>query len=153
MPFILKELLFAAGAVGLSLLFIVQSFKLTDSAAMMPRLMAGLIIVLSVVMAAQGLAARRRMLLAGQKEEIPYVNIPRVLTFLVFIIAYVFSMDIVGYFIATPVFIVGSYLYLRALNLRQSLLVALAFCALVYGVFVRILYLPVPWGLLENILE
>jgi hypothetical protein len=153
MPFIIKELLFAAGAVALSLLFIVQSFRLTDSAALVPRLMAGLIIVLSIVMVAQGVAARRRMLLAGQKEEIPYINIPRVLIFLVFIIAYVAFMDIVGYFIATAVFIVGTYLYLRAFTLRQSLLVALAFCALVYGVFVRLLYLPVPRGLLETILE
>ncbi len=152
MPLILKEILFAGGAAALSLLFILQSLKLPDSAALMPRLLAALIIIMSVAMVFQGLSAHKRMAQAGQKEEIPHINVALVATFLGFIIAYVFAIELLGYFIATPIFIIGSYLFLRAMNLRNAILVALGFCVLVYGVFVKILYLPVPLGLLETIL-
>lgn len=152
MPFILKEILFAAGAAALSLLFLIQSLKLPDSPALMPRILASLIIVLSAAMVWQGLRAHQKMVQSRQKEEIPYINIPLVTTFLFFIVAYVFSIESVGYFIATPLFIIGTYLFLRAMKLRNAIFVALGFCVLVYGVFVKILYLPVPLGLLENIL-
>ena len=152
MPFLLKEILFATGAAALALWFIVDSQKLIDSAAMMPRILATLIIVLSVVMVGKGWIERRRMLKAGQKEEIPYINIPRVTLFVIFILAYVLCIEPLGYFIATPIFIIGTYLYLRALSLGRSLLVMLAFCALVYGLFVRFLHLPLPMGLFETLL-
>ena len=151
MPFILKEILFACGAVALSLLFIVQSFKLTDSSALMPRMLAVLIILLSVVMILQGFAARRRMIKAGQREEIPAINVPLVTLFLIFIVAYVVLIEVIGYFVATPLFIIGTYLFLKAMKPRNAVLVAAGFCALVYGVFVKMLHLPVPLGLLENI--
>ena len=152
MPFVVKEILFALGAIGLSLLFILNSGSLPGTAALMPRILASLIIALSLGMIWQGLAAQKRMVAAGQKEEIPYINVKLVSLFLCFIIAYVVFMDILGYFIATPLFIVGTYMYLRALSVKNALLVAAGFCALVYGVFVKVLYLPVPLGLLENFL-
>ena len=152
MPFILKEILFAAGAAALSLLFIVQSFKMSSSAALMPRILAGFILVMSAAMVWQGLRAHQRMVRAGEKEDIPYINVPLVASFLVFIIAYVLLIEFLGYFIATPLFIIGTYLYLRALSFRNAILVAIGFCILVYGVFVKVLYLPVPLGLLETIL-
>ena len=150
MPFILKEILFAAGAVALSLLFIVQSFKLPDSAALLPRMLAGLIMGLSVIMVCQGLIAHRRMAKACLTEEIPVINVKLVTLFVIFIVAYVALIEPLGYFIATPLFIIGTYLYLRATNLKNAIIVTVGFCALVYGVFVKVLYLPVPMGLLEN---
>jgi uncharacterized membrane protein YidH (DUF202 family) len=151
-PLILKEILFAAGAMAFSALFIVQSFKFSDSAALMPRILASLIIVLSVAMTYQGYRARQRAARAGEKEEIPHINVPLVATFLAFIVAYVLLIGILGYFVATPLFLIGTYLYLRAMSLRSAIIVACGFCALVYGVFVKVLHLPVPLGLLETIL-
>ena len=150
MPFVLKEILFVLGSIGLSLLFLIYSVGLPDSAALMPRILATLIIVLSLGMAWQAIAAHKRMVEAGQREEIPFINIKLVSLFLVFIIAYIALIDVLGYFIATPLFIVGTYMYLRALSVKGALLVAAGFCVLVYGVFVKVLYLPVPMGLLEN---
>lgn len=152
MPFILKEIFFAAGAAALSLLFIIQSMKLPSSAALMPRILASFIIVLSAAMVWQGLRAHRRMVQAGEKEVIPYINVPLVSMFLAFIVAYVFLIEVLGYFIATPLFLIGTYGFLRAMKLRNAILVAAGFCVLVYGVFVKILYLPVPLGLLEKFL-
>ena len=151
-PFMLKEIFFAAGAAALSLLFIVQSFKLPDSAALLPRILAVLIITLSIVMVFQGLAARRRMIQAGRREEIPVINVKLVTLFLIFIVGYVALIDVLGYFIATPLFIIGTYLFLRALSPWNAILVAAGFCALVYGLFVKVLHLPVPLGLLEKVL-
>lgn len=138
--------------MALSALFLVQSLRLTDSAALMPRILACLIIVLSAAMIRTGLRAHRRMAKAGKKEEIPYINVPLVSLYLVFIIAYVLLIETLGYFIATPLFLVGTYMYLRAMKLQSAIVVALGFCILVYGVFVKVLYLPVPLGLLETIL-
>lgn len=138
--------------MGLSLLFIINSFKMPSSAAMMPRILAGLIMLLSVSMVFQGLAAHQRMVKAGEREVIPEINVKLVSLFLLFIVAYVFFIEILGYFVATPLFIIGTYMFLKAMKLRDAILVAAGFCALVYGVFVKVLYLPVPLGLLENIL-
>jgi hypothetical protein len=149
---VLKEILFAAGAVGLALLFIIQSRNLTASAAMLPRLLAGLIIVLSGLMALSAVRAHQRMVRAGEVEPVDVIDVRRVCLFMVIIIAYVTLMEPLGYFVVTPLFIVGTYMYLRALSLKWSLLVALGFCVLVYGVFVKVLYLPVPLGLLEPLL-
>jgi hypothetical protein len=151
-PFILKEILFAGGAMALSLLFIVQSLKMADSAALMPRMLAVLIMLLSVIMVMQGLAARRRMIRDGRKEEIPVINVTLVTLFLFFIAAYVVLIEVLGYFVATPLFVVGTYMFLRAMKLRNALFAAAGFCALVYGVFVTLLHLPVPLGLLEHVL-
>ena len=151
MPFIFKEILFACGAVALSLLFIIQSFKLTDSAALMPRMLAVLIILFSAIMVVQGVIARWRMIKAGQKENIPPINVTLVTLFLIFIVAYVALIEVLGYFVATPLFIIGTYFFLKAMEPRNAVLVAAGFCALVYGVFVKVLHLPVPLGLLERI--
>jgi hypothetical protein len=114
-------------------------------------MLAVLIMLLSAVMLFQGLAARRRMIGAGQKEVIPVINVPLVSLFLIFILAYVALIEPLGYFIATPLFIIGTYMFLKAMSLRNALLVAAGFCALVYGVFVTALHLPVPLGLLEHL--
>ena len=152
MPLVVKEVLFALGAIGLSLLFIINSTSLPNSAAMMPRLLASFIILLSAGMIWQGVSAHKRMVQAGKKEEIPFIDVKLVTMFLFFIIMYISLIEVLGYFIATPLFIVGTYMYLRALSIKGALLVAVGFCVLVYGVFVKVLYLPVPLGLLETIL-
>ena len=152
MPFVLKEILFVVGAICLSLLFLFYSMDLPSSAALMPRILASMIILLSLGMAWQGIAAHKRMINAGEREEIPVINVKLVSLFLGFIVAYIALINVLGYFVATPLFIVGTYMYLRALSVKGALLVAAGFCILVYGVFVKVLYLPVPLGLLENIL-
>lgn len=148
-----KESLFAAGAVGLSLLFITQSRKLTDSAAMLPMLLAWIIILLAGLMLLEAWREHRRALLSGKKPVVSPVNVPRVTIYLGMIVLYVVLVEPLGYFIATPVYIVVSYMFLRALGLLWSLAVALGFSALVYGLFVTILHLPVPLGLLEKLME
>ncbi len=152
MPRVLKELLFACGAVGLALLFIIQSFNLSLSAAFFPRLLAGLIIFLALLMVLNALREQKRMQLAGEVEVVEPINIQLVCIFMGIIIAYVALVEPLGYFIATPLFIVGSYLFLRALSLKWALLVAAGFCVLVYGVFVTVLHLPVPLGIMEPFL-
>ncbi len=139
--------------MGLSLLFITQSRKLTDSAAMLPMLLAWIIILLAGLMLLEAWREHRRALLSGKKPVVSPVNVPRVTIYLGMIVLYVVLVEPLGYFIATPVYIVVSYMFLRALGLLWSLAVALGFSALVYGLFVTILHLPVPLGLLEKLME
>ena len=154
MSHLFKESLFAVGAVGLSLLFIIQSQKLTNSAAMLPRLLAWIIMLLSVLMLFAAVREHKLALLNPKAQDPgPPVEVKRVCIYMAMLIGYVALVEPLGYFFATPLYIVSSYLFLRALGLMASLAVAVGFSALVYAVFVCILHLPVPLGILEKFLE
>ena len=153
MSHLFKESLFAAGAVALSLLFIIQSRSMTASAAMLPRLLAWIIIVLAALMLFAAVRAHKLELLKPAKDSGPPVEVKRICIYMAMLVGYVALVEPLGYFFATPLYIVTSYLFLRALGLMASLAVAVGFSALVYGVFVAILHLPVPLGILEKYLE
>jgi integral membrane sensor domain MASE1 len=93
-----------------------------------------------------------RRVKAGEIEEIPKINVKLVVIYTLAVLAYVFLVEVVGYFVATPIFIVGTYMYLRATSLRNALIIAVGFCVLVYVVFIDMLYLPLPMGLLEDVM-
>ena len=140
-----KESLFALFVSTLGVLFWVQTSTLTDSAAMFPRLLIVMIILLSAGMLLQ--TARSGCNIVGSP-----VNIPRIVAYLALLLAYVFCAEPVGYFIVTPVFIVVASAFLRAMSFKGALLTSLGFSLFIYGLFVEFLHLPVPLGLLENVL-
>ncbi len=57
-----------------------------------------------------------------------------------------------GYFPATALFMMLSFLLLRAAGFVKSLLITALFCGFIYALFVSFLKLPVPLGLLESLL-
>lgn len=140
-----KESLFALAVLSLTVLFWGQTNSMPGSAAMFPRLLMGGIALLTTLMIIQ--AVRR-----GEDKPGPPVYIPRVAAFLTLLLVYVGCADSVGYFIVTPLFVMASSFLLRAMSLRSTLFMALGFPAFIYGLFVGFLHLPVPLGLLENLL-
>lgn len=76
----------------------------------------------------------------------------RLVAFVFLIAAYVFLMQPLGYFIVTPLFIVGAFLLLKATTLLVSVVTGIGFSVFVYLLFVVFLHLPVPMGILSGIL-
>jgi hypothetical protein len=149
MPYIVKELLFVAGAVLLAVLFLYDSLSLANSAAKFPRLVAGYIILLAGIM---GLQAVRRHKSGGESAPSGRepVKIQRICLFLCLLLAYVSLVEPLGFFVATPLYIACAFWYLRATNPITAIAIVLGLSLLIYCVFVEFLHLPVPMGFLEE---
>lgn len=148
----------AAAACGLASLFYYSSLSMQPEAYQMPRLLVVLIFLLSGAMLIDYAVRRRRKAAGKPVDEVtaplfePFfagVNIPRAGLFVAAIVAYVLLLEPVGYFIVTPVFLLGTLLFLRACGLWLAVAVAAVAPILVYFVFVWLLSLPVPMGIME----
>ncbi len=73
--------------------------------------------------------------------------------FVLFIAAYVVLIQNLGYFIATPLFIVAAFLLLKSTNILVSIITAVGFSGFVYALFVVFLHLPVPMGILAGLIQ
>jgi len=145
MPYVIKEIVFALGAMGIAAVFLYNSAVLTDSSAMMPRILCGLILLLACLMIFHAIRAERRGELAAQNAR-PPVNLKRIWIFMGLLVGYVLLAQPVGYFIITPVYILVACWYLRAAGVVTRVGLAVGVPLLVYLLFVRLLHLPVPMG-------
>lgn len=157
MPYILV----AAGAWALSGLFYTTSLNMPPAAYHMPQILAVFVSVLAVMMVADVFLFKRR----NQNEEAtdpivdptaPYiggffdgVNVIRTGAFMCMVVLYILLLESVGYFIMTPLFLVGALSLLRAS--RPWIIVAISVVApmIVYSIFVTFLDLPMPMGLMK----
>lgn len=147
MRYFAKELFFTLGTTGLALLFLFYSQELTDSAAMLPRILCGLILLLSALMALNAIRTEKHGEHAAQEAR-PPVNLKRIWGFIFLLVGYVVLVQPLGYFVITPVFILFACWFLRATAPVRAICIAIGFSVLVYLVFVRLLFLPVPMGIL-----
>jgi hypothetical protein len=58
-------------------------------------------------------------------------------------------LEPLGYFIVTPLFLLGTLLYLRACRLWVAAVIAALAPVFVYFIFIMLLDLPVPMGIME----
>ena len=146
MSYFMQHVLFALFSFGVGLFFFFTAQSMPASARLFPQSVAALIFLLSFVMAFN---ARRSAPPSGEKARI---NAVRVVTYSLMIAAYIAVTEKAGYFVTTPLFMIISYIYLRAAGLLKAILIAALFCGFIYLLFVRFLNLPVPLGLLEPLL-
>ena len=146
MSYFMKHLLFSVFSFAFALFFFVEAQSMSASAGMFPQIVAGLVFVLSVVMAFNAWRA------APPAESGTKINAKRLVTYALMLAAYIALTEKVGYFITTPVFMIVSYLYLKAAGLIKAVLITAAFMVFVYLLFVQFLNLPVPLGLLEPLI-
>lgn len=157
MPYIFVAL----GALVLSALFYTTSLTMRPAAYHMPRILAVLVSILAVMMVVDVFLFKRR----NQKAEAvdaagdvtaPYiggffdgVNVPRTSIFMTMVVLYILLLESVGYFIMTPLFLIGSLSLLRASRLWIMVAISVVAPVLVYLVFVTFLDLPMPMGLMK----
>jgi len=107
------------------------------------------VLLLSVLMIVEQFLLMRKTPSAENGNDIPVEISPiRIGVFVSLILAYVLTIVPLGYFIATPVFLIGSFLFLRSTKMHWILAIAVGFTAFVYLLFVLFLHMPVPMGLL-----
>ncbi len=152
--YVLRHILFATFTIGLGVFFFLSASSMPTSASLFPKLVAVIVLLLSGSMIVQAFAKARN---SGtpehtEEQELP-VHVVRVVVYVVLMVSYIFFIPRIGYFIATPLFMLLSYGWLRALGIGRALLVSVAFSVFIYVLFVWFLKLPIPMGVLESLLE
>ncbi len=157
---IIIGLLFLAVAV----LFYVISLDMMREAYLLPRLLVYAIVVLSIGMIIESLIQHKK-----EQEKIEdevassggwtakasfdkAVAIKGTL-FVLLIAIYVLLIQPLGYFIVTPLFIVGAFMLLKSTSFVVSIITAIGFSGFVYALFVVFLHLPVPMGILAGLIQ
>jgi putative tricarboxylic transport membrane protein len=151
-------ILFAAAVDALAIVFYVDTLRMPRAAYQMPRIFIALILLLSVLMIVeQALQLRKRS--AGidgngppeNNDDLPSEEISpvRAAGFVLLIFGYIMTINPLGYFIATPSFLVATLLFLRSTKPQWIAAIAVGFTGFVYLLFVLFLHMPVPMGLLD----
>lgn len=132
-----------------SILFLVQSMNFPSSSAVgpaaVPRLWIAMLIPLNLLLLVKTFRKND-----GVAESGPRVDI--VLSFIGFLVVYLFVMQLLGYFLSTFAFIIVSLYYLGYRQWRNTIIIATVWILFSYVVFYKTLYVPLPLGMLfENI--
>lgn len=137
-------------------IFYLDTLDMVKAANELPRLLILLVTGLSIGMVAESYRKNRKENAeAGspaQGGDRDTAGIVRLVVFVGLIAAYVLLLQPLGYFIVTPLFVIGSFLLLKAASLPASVLTGIGFSVFVYFLFVVFLHLPVPMGILSGIL-
>jgi hypothetical protein len=147
---LIPYLLFAAAMDFMAIVFYVDTLRMPKAAYQMPRIFIALVLLLSVLMIVEQLLQYRKTPPADS-GMVPSAEISptRVVVFVLMILGYILTIKPLGYFIATPAFLVGSLAFLRSTKLPWIAAIAVGFTGFVYLLFVLFLHMPVPMGLLD----
>lgn len=138
--------------------FFIDTLDMVKAANELPLWLILLVIGLSVGMVVESYrkskleAVESKTRAAAGKPAFDRSGFIRLVLFVVLIGAYVFLLQPVGYFIMTPLFIIGAYMLLEATTLLAGVLTGVGFSVFVYLLFVLFLHLPVPMGILSGLL-
>jgi len=147
---LIPYLLFAGAIDFMAIVFYVDTLRMPKAAYQMPRIFIALVLLLSVLMIVEQAYLMRKA--SGEEDRngpSGEISPVRIAVFVVLIFAYIMTIKPLGYFIATPAFLVGSLVFLRSTKLPWIAAIAVGFTAFVYLLFVLFLHMPVPMGLLD----
>jgi putative tricarboxylic transport membrane protein len=151
----------AVGAWALSGLFYTTSLTMRPAAYHMPRILVVFVSILAVLMVADVFLFKRRNQNKETEDAVanptaPYiggffdgVNVLRTGAFMSMVVLYILLLESVGYFIMTPLFLIGALSLLRASRLWIILAISVVAPMIVYSIFVTFLDLPMPMGLMQ----
>lgn len=115
------------------------NMDLPSAAAMMPRLLAGILAALSVIILTQGIL-KSKLPASEQGEKaftIDSVKIPLIAWGLIAV--YVLLFKYVGYFVSTGVMLIGFMRFMKIKNWKPIIAITVVYLIIVYVVFVRLL--------------
>lgn len=161
---LMLRIIFAILAIAMAIVFYVHTLHLPKAAYQLPRILIVIVILLSIAMVIEGVMtykkqrSRQTPKPGRPQEQLPptspeaglQINLVRVVVFTILIAGYVLTIERLGYFIITPIYIIVTYAYLRATNWLNMILIAVGFTVFVYVLFVLFLHLPVPMGLMSS---
>lgn len=137
-------LVVAAFAIGLAIFFNITAARYPDTAARVPVLLSYTVIALALLMVAE--TARKVLAGRGRKvvADLDRSQVIAMVTFSLAIIAYVIVLERAGYALSTGAFLLGSLLVYRAVPPAWALAVTIGVMAVIYGLFIYFLRLPMP---------
>ena len=145
------QILFALAMIGLAAAFGLEAAGYNATASRTPVLLSWVVGLLAVGMLAEaGLTRRRRIKAMPAGSPVETVeqhagdSLPRALLFLVLVILYAASFQLLGFVVGSTVFLAVSLLLFRATRLHLAILTIIASVGLIYVVFIELLRLPVP---------
>lgn len=143
-----KHIIAAVITLVFAIVFYINSLKLPREAASLPRILIGIIVLLTLGMLLEAVLKERKAKKASQEqpEEKEIIKHGRVFIFGLLIAIYITLIKPVGYFIVTPLFVIGALSYLKSTRFKAAVFVALGFTLFVYLLFVVFLELPIPLG-------
>ncbi|SFB36354.1 Tripartite tricarboxylate transporter TctB family protein [Lentibacillus halodurans] len=149
MSILLKYTIASGSILVFVSIFFIESLKLPDTAARLPQIVIVLIAILAIAMFIQAFIEHKKATNTNEQVEKENINVKRVFLFGISIALYIFFLDIIGYFILTPIFSFGVFMYLRATNVILAFILSIGFTAFVYAVFNLFLNIPIPMGVLS----
>lgn len=157
---LIPYLLFAGVIGSVATIFFLDTLDMTKAAYQLPRLLIYLVFLLLALMLIERFMLFRKAtapeetdtpdggLEAAVTQPASETNWPRVAIFVSLLLVYVFTIQPLGYFIATPLFLLAILGYLRSTKPQWIVLISIGFTVFVYLLFVLFLNLPVPMGIL-----
>ncbi len=120
-----------------------EAGKFTLGTDAFPKAILIVIIILAAIQLALALKSRSAIAFTAATEPI---HVPRMVAMGVLFFAYIIAIQVIGYFIATPLFLMGSMHMLGRRDMKTILMVTAIVTFLIYLVFRTFLYVPVPMG-------
>ena len=115
--------------------YLTTTFRQADKTAVYPRFLVGIMAALNILLLIGGL----RKSTVDNKEKIDVRGMKMSLISLLIIACYELLFIKTNYFIATPVFLIALFTYLRQKNWKVMIPLIVCFLVIVYLVFVKVL--------------
>lgn len=141
------RILVALAAIALVFFFWSEAANYPRTAARLPNILGWVVLVLAVLAIAQTLFTWRRQNAGGTLVFIPEFRWRDIAVgggFSGLIILYAWSIQHVGYLVATPLFLLIPLAVLRPIGWTATILTTLGVTAFIWGVFVYFLNLSIP---------
>lgn len=136
-------------SIVLALVFRAQAQDLPTEAQRLPSLLIWLVLALAAMMIVEELVKQRRVKRSAaaspdDDEPLAPINWPVLAMFGAAAIVYVALIPYAGYLLITPVFLAAGIWLSKTMGLTRSVLVGVATTAIIWGIFIWLLQLPVP---------
>lgn len=147
MPVIMKHSIASGLVLAMCITFFIQSLSYPPTAARLPQILIVALAILAIAMFVEAVKKQAKEKVVEKEEQKEKINVKRVLVFGAMIVAYVFLLEFVGYFILTPLFTFGALMYLKATKPIVAILISIIFPLFIYALFSLFLNVPVPKGI------
>ncbi len=147
MSMVVKHAIATGLVLTLCVVFFLESLDLPATAARLPQILIIIIAILGILMFVEALKKSKDTGSTEGEERPEKINVKRVVIFVALIALYIFLMDIIGYFILTPLFTFAALVYFKATKVVVAIILSIAFTAFIYGLFSIFLNVPVPRGI------
>jgi len=93
-----------------------------------------------------------RGLIGHEEVDPPWGKVSSVIIYIVMIVAYLFFMQLIGYFLATALFLISGMYYLTYRNWKVMISMSVGWMLFSYFAFYKLLYVPLPRGLIIELI-